>query len=93
MPLSAGTRLGPYEVPASTGAGGMGEVYGAQDFKLKREVALKLLPGAWPASYLTAPLNLFAGFELRIEKGRQHIGRQIARTYIHPGILVDLTAK
>ena len=47
MPLSAGTRLGPYEVLASIGAGGMGEVYRARDSKLNREVAIKVLPAAF----------------------------------------------
>ena len=46
MPLSAGERLGPYEILAPIGAGGMGEVYRAQDTRLKREVALKILPEA-----------------------------------------------
>ena len=46
MPLSAGTRLGPYEVIASLGAGGMGEVHLARDTRLDRKVAIKvLLPG------------------------------------------------
>ncbi|HET9704494.1 MAG TPA: serine/threonine-protein kinase, partial [Vicinamibacterales bacterium] len=44
MPLSAGQRLGPYEIVAALGAGGMGEVYRAKDSKLKREVAIKVLP-------------------------------------------------
>ncbi len=46
MALSAGTRLGPYEVIAPLGAGGMGEVYRALDRRLDREVAIKTLPDA-----------------------------------------------
>src|SRR5215472_3510182 len=44
MPLSAGTRLGPYEILMPIGAGGMGEVYRATDTKLGRDVAVKVLP-------------------------------------------------
>ena len=44
MPLESGTRLGPYEVTAQIGVGGMGEVYRATDTKLKRQVAVKVLP-------------------------------------------------
>jgi Tol biopolymer transport system component len=45
--LAAGTRLGPYEIVAPLGAGGMGEVYRARDAKLQREVAIKVLPSAF----------------------------------------------
>ena len=47
MPLSAGSRLGSYEILALIGAGGMGEVYRARDTKLNREVAIKVLPAAF----------------------------------------------
>src|SRR5690349_16909051 len=44
MPLTIGTRLGSHEITALLGKGGMGEVYRARDLKLKREVAIKILP-------------------------------------------------
>jgi serine/threonine protein kinase len=47
MALTAGSRLGPYEVLSAIGAGGMGEVYRARDSKLNRDVALKILPEAF----------------------------------------------
>jgi serine/threonine protein kinase/Tol biopolymer transport system component len=44
MPITAGSRLGPYEILAAIGAGGMGEVYRARDTRLERTVAIKVLP-------------------------------------------------
>ena len=44
MKLSAGIRLGPYEVISPLGEGGMGEVYRARDTRLERDVAMKVLP-------------------------------------------------
>ena len=57
MPLSVGTRLGPYEVVGALGAGGMGEVYRATDTRLKRQVAIKILPAALSAQ----PLSTVSG--------------------------------
>ena len=44
MPMTAGSRLGPYEILAPIGAGGMGEVYRARDPRLGRDIAIKVLP-------------------------------------------------
>ena len=44
MPLTSGSKLGPYEIQSSLGAGGMGEVYSARDTRLDRTVAIKILP-------------------------------------------------
>ena len=45
--LTTGTRLGDYEIVSLVGSGGIGEVYRARDTKLKREVAIKVLPAYW----------------------------------------------
>ena len=58
MSLTAGTRLGPYEIVAPAGAGGMGEVYKTRDTRLDRTVAIKILP-----SHLTSREDRRARFE------------------------------
>jgi eukaryotic-like serine/threonine-protein kinase len=58
MSLAAGTRVGPYQIVAPLGAGGMGEVYRARDTKLDRDVAVKVLPG-----HLAADPDALARFE------------------------------
>src|SRR5262245_32731591 len=58
MALSPGVKLGPYEIIAALGAGGMGEVYRARDARLERDVAIKMLPG-----HLSSDPALRARFE------------------------------
>jgi serine/threonine protein kinase len=57
MSLAPGSRLGPYEILAPIGAGGMGEVYRALDSRLEREVAVKVLP-----EHLSQDLQALARF-------------------------------
>ena len=56
MALTPGTRLGPYEIAAQIGVGGMGEVYRARDTKLDRDVAIKVLPNSAQEASTTAQL-------------------------------------
>ena len=58
MPLTPGTRLGPYEISAPLGAGGMGDVYRARDSRLGRDVAIKVL-----STRLSSSDDLRARFE------------------------------
>jgi len=69
MALTSGTKLGPYEIIAPLGAGGMGEVYRARDSRLDREVAIKVLP-----SYLSQNPDLRSRFEREAKaiSGLQH---------------------
>ena len=69
MALTAGTKLGPYEILSSLGAGGMGEVYRARDSRLERDVAIKVLP-----SHLSQSPDLRARFEREAKaiSGLQH---------------------
>ena len=74
MPLSSGDCLGPYEILAPIGAGGMGEVYRARDTRLDREVAVKVLP-----EHLANDPQALARFE--------HEAKAVA-ALSHPNILV-----
>ena len=102
MTLSAGTRLGPYEVLAPLGAGGMGEVYRARDERLKRDIALKVLPSelstdaerrvrfereARAASGLSHP-NILTIYDIGSSDGTVYIGMEL----VEGGTLRDLTA-
>jgi serine/threonine protein kinase len=73
MAVTAGTRLGPYEILASLGAGGMGEGYRARDTRLDRTVAIKILPAT------------FAGDADRLDRF-EHEARLLS-TVNHPNLL------
>src|SRR5687767_6000683 len=72
MALPLGTRLGPYEIRSTLGAGGMGEVYRARDPKLNRDVAIKVLP------------DLFANDPERLSRFRREA--QLLAALNHPNI-------
>ena len=87
MPLASGTRLGPYEILAPIGAGGMGEVYRAADTKLGRQVAIKVIPESFAQD-----LDRMARFVVISPDGK-HIGyhevsaetgRGAFHTYVRP---------
>ena len=73
MALTSGTKLGPYEIQSSIGAGGMGEVYRARDTRLAREVAIKVLP------------ETFARDADRLQRFEQEA--RVLSTVNHPNIL------
>lgn len=87
MTLTSGTKLGPYEIVSTLGAGGMGEVYRARDPRLKREVAIKVLPQALSLdpdrlrrfeqeALATAALNhpnILAVFDIGTNKGSPYV--------------------
>src|SRR5262249_39632541 len=91
MSIAAGTQLGPYEILAPLGAGGMGEVYRAKDTRLHREVAIKILPPetttdaererrfqqeARAASALSHP-NILTVFDIGSNNGTQYIVSEV----------------
>src|SRR5262252_6628767 len=93
MSVKAGSRLGPYEVVAPLGAGGMGEVYRARDTRLGRDVAIKVLPAglsadperlkrfereARSASALSHP-NIVTIYEIGSEVGVSYIAMELVR--------------
>jgi Tol biopolymer transport system component len=102
MTVSAGTKLGPYEILAPLGAGGMGEVYRARDERLKRDVAIKVLPAelsadaerrtrfereARSASGLSHP-NILTVYDIGSSNGTVYIAMEL----VEGGTLKDLTA-
>ncbi len=74
MSLEAGTKLGPYEISAPVGAGGMGEVYRAKDTRLGRDVAVKVLP---------AHLSASAELRQRLEREAKTISSALAPSHLH----------
>src|SRR5713226_2745351 len=66
MPISPGTRFGPYEIVSRIGAGGMGEVFRARDTRLDRAVAIKVLPRDFAEN---------AQFRLRFEREAKAISQ------------------
>ena len=68
MTLSHGTRLGPYEISAPLGAGGMGEVYKAKDTRLDRSVAIKVLPAQVSADPERRPGGRGVGAQDRVSQ-------------------------
>ncbi len=85
MALTAGTKLGPYEILAPLGAGGMGEVYRARDPLLKRDVAVKVLP-----AYFSRDPERLRRFQIEAESAASlshpnivsifHVGNEMGRT-------------
>ncbi|MGA8813757.1 MAG: protein kinase, partial [Candidatus Sulfotelmatobacter sp.] len=87
MTLTSGTKLGPYEIVSPLGAGGMGEVYRARDPRLKREVAVKVLPQTFSSdgdrlrrfeqeALATAALNhpnILAVFDIGTSEGSPYV--------------------
>ena len=74
MTIEAGKRLGPYEILAPIGAGGMGEVYRAKDTRLDRDVAIKVLP---------AHLSASAELRQRFEREAKTISQLSAPAHLH----------
>ncbi len=90
MSLTPGARLGPYEILSPIGAGGVGEVYRARDERLKRDVAIKVLPaslsadadrlrvraGGEAAGLLNHP-NITAVYDIGQHDGAPYVGQEL----------------
>jgi len=96
MPLSSGSKLGPYEIVALVGAGGMGEVYRARDHRLGRDVAVKVLPATFShdperlrrfeqearaAAALNHP-NILVVYDIGTENGAPYISEIAKQIYL-----------
>jgi serine/threonine protein kinase len=84
MPLTIGTHLGSYEITGLLGKGGMGEVYRARDTKLKRDVAIKILPDEFSrdadrASRFQREAEVLATFRRKNEVRNAGLTRNSAR--------------
>src|SRR5579859_5704439 len=90
MPLSAGDKLGPYEIVAPIGAGGMGEVYKARDMRLHRDVAVKVLP----QSFTTEATRERFQREARAASALNHAGicvvHDVGEAAGHPFLVMEL---
>src|ERR1700676_5373746 len=80
MAITAGTKLGPYEILAPIGAGGMGEVYRARDTKLDRDVAIKVLPACIRAVAGSRVVHLLVGLKYDLGVWRELWPRIMANT-------------
>src|SRR5262245_43924332 len=93
MPLTSGDRPGPYEIRSRSGAGGMGEIYSAHDPRLRRDLAVKVLPAASAgdpdrlrrleqearsASSLNHP-NIITIYDVGTEGGQAFIAMELVR--------------
>ena len=85
MALTAGTTLGPYEIEAPLGAGGMGEVYRARDTRLDRTVAIKVLP-----EHVAADAALKQRFDVYVPDLRNHGNSPHADSMRWPELIADV---
>jgi eukaryotic-like serine/threonine-protein kinase len=90
MPLETGSRLGPYEILAPLGAGGMGDVYRARDPRLGRDVAIKVIAGGVSGDPATAPDRAREATTSAVDDDRVRRFEQEARAVAalsHPNVL------